>query len=200
MSLDERFGELMSAARQGDEGAITALYTDLNPKLARYLAARVPQEADDLCSEVWLQVARRLPSFEGDERAWFGFVFLVARRLVNDHWKRRRRRRTDPVAPEDLVDEPSAVDVEALGLGALATAEAIKFVNEHLSGDQADVLLLRVVAGLDVDEVASVTGKRPGTVRVVQHRALRRLAAGLELSAAARGSGESDPTLEAGLT
>lgn len=200
MSLGERFSELMSAARQGDERAIAALYTDLNPKLARYLAARVPREADDLCSEVWLQVARRLPSFEGDERAWLGFVFLVARRLVNDHWKRQRRRRTEPVAPETLVDEPSGVDVEALGLGTVATAEAIKLVNEHLSGDQADVLLLRVVAGLDVDEVASVTGKRPGTVRVLQHRALRRLVAGLEPSLLARSGGEAGPTLEAGLT
>ena len=200
MSLGERFGEVMCAAQRGDESAIATLYTDLNPRLARYLAARVPREADDLCSEVWLQVARRIPSFEGDERAWFGFVFLVARRLVNDHWKRQRRRRTEPVAPEELIDEPSAVDVEALGLGTVATAEAIKLVNKHLSGDQADVLLLRVIAGLDVDEVASVTGKRPGTVRVLQHRALRRLAAGLEPSLVARGSGEPGPTLEAGLT
>jgi RNA polymerase sigma-70 factor (ECF subfamily) len=35
---------------------------------------------------------------------------------------------------------------------------------------------LRVVAGLDVGQVAAIVGKRPGTVRVLAHRGLRRLA------------------------
>jgi RNA polymerase sigma-70 factor, ECF subfamily len=45
-----------------------------------------------------------------------------------------------------------------------------------LPPDQAEVILLRVVAGLDLDEVAGVVRKRPGNVRVLQHRGLRRLA------------------------
>ena len=45
-----------------------------------------------------------------------------------------------------------------------------------LPPDQAEIILLRVVAGLPVEEVAAITGRRPGTVRVLQHRALRRLA------------------------
>jgi RNA polymerase sigma-70 factor (ECF subfamily) len=45
-----------------------------------------------------------------------------------------------------------------------------------LPPDQAEILLLRVVGGLDSYEVARVTGKKPGTVRVIQKRALERLA------------------------
>ena len=45
-----------------------------------------------------------------------------------------------------------------------------------LPADQADVILLRVVADLSVDQVAQIMGKRPGTVRVLQSRALKRLA------------------------
>jgi RNA polymerase sigma-70 factor (ECF subfamily) len=45
-----------------------------------------------------------------------------------------------------------------------------------LPPDQAEVILLRVLAGLDVTQVASILGKRPGAVRVLQHRGLRRLA------------------------
>jgi RNA polymerase sigma-70 factor (ECF subfamily) len=48
-----------------------------------------------------------------------------------------------------------------------------------LPAEQAEVLMLRVVGGLPVEEVARVVGKRPGTVRVLQHRALRRLASQL---------------------
>ena len=41
---------------------------------------------------------------------------------------------------------------------------------------QAEVILLRVIAGLDVDSVARLVGRRPGAVRVAAHRGLRRLA------------------------
>ena len=45
-----------------------------------------------------------------------------------------------------------------------------------LPSDQAEVLLLRVIADLSVQEVATIVGKRPGAVRALQLRALRRLA------------------------
>jgi RNA polymerase sigma-70 factor, ECF subfamily len=57
-----------------------------------------------------------------------------------------------------------------------------------LPRDQAEVVLLRVVAGLDVAQVATITGKRPDTVRVVAHRALRRLARRLDADDRVRGA------------
>ena len=69
-----------------------------------------------------------------------------------------------------------AGDVEA----ALAGEEAVRRIVALLPPDQADIVLLRVVAGLPVEEVAAITGRQPGTVRVLQHRALRRLADRLE--------------------
>ena len=61
-------------------------------------------------------------------------------------------------------------------LGGSVAQAAIDALVADLPPDQAEVVLLRVVAGLGVDEVAEIMGKRPGTVRVLQHRALRRLA------------------------
>jgi len=58
----------------------------------------------------------------------------------------------------------------------LSAAQAIARLVATLPPDQAEVLMLRVVGGLSADESAEVMGKRPGTVRVLQHRALRRLA------------------------
>ena len=176
MTIGDRFAGIMEAARKGDQQAITALYLDANPVLLRYLRAREPQEAEDLCSEVWIQLARQLPRFEGNERQWWGFLFLVARRSLNDYWKRQRRRRTDPVAPESLADRPDLADVEASALQSAATDQAVAFVTSSLTPEQADVILLRVVAGLDAEEVGLAIGKRAASVRVIQHRALRRLA------------------------
>jgi RNA polymerase sigma-70 factor (ECF subfamily) len=57
----------------------------------------------------------------------------------------------------------------------------------ELPPDQAEVVALRVVGGLEVAEVAKIVGKRPGTVRVLAHRGLRRLAGRVEAAGLARG-------------
>ena len=62
----------------------------------------------------------------------------------------------------------------------MAGDEAVRKIVALLPPDQAEIVLLRVVGGLPVEEVAAITGRRPGTVRVLQHRALRRLAERLE--------------------
>ncbi|MHB8244239.1 MAG: RNA polymerase sigma factor [Acidimicrobiales bacterium] len=176
MTIGEGFSRVLARARQGEQASIVTLYQDVTPPLIRYLRAREPREAEDLCSEIWLKLAELIPTFEGTERQWWGLVFLVARRALNDYWKRQRRRATDPVATEALADFPGTSDVEAAGLQSVTTAEAIAVVRSALSDEQADVILLRTVAGLDIDEVAAAMGKRPATIRVIQHRALRRLA------------------------
>jgi RNA polymerase sigma-70 factor (ECF subfamily) len=169
--------ELLDAARSGAEWAIAVVYRELNPALLRYLRARAPVEAEDLAAEVWLGLAARLSRFEGDERDLRKLAFTIAHRRLVDHWRRagRRRRReelTDPAA----LPEAAATDTADVAIDADATASAIATVRRQLTPDQADVLLLRVVAGLSVEEVAQVLGRRPGTVRVLQHRALTRLA------------------------
>jgi RNA polymerase sigma-70 factor (ECF subfamily) len=181
VTAEQSFDELLEAARSGQEAAVTALYRRVTPRLLRYLRARVPDEADDLCSDVWMVLSRRLPEFVGSEGEWWALVFTVSRRAVNDHWKRRGRRRTDAVDAETFVSMASASDPEADGVASLSSQAAVALVNELLSPDQAEVVLLRVVAGLDVDEVAAILGKRPGTVRVLQHRALKRLATHFDL-------------------
>jgi DNA-directed RNA polymerase specialized sigma24 family protein len=45
---------------------------------------------------------------------------------------------------------------------------------------KAEIILLRVVAGLDAPAVARIVGKSPGAVRVAAHRGLRRLAGVLD--------------------
>lgn len=179
MTLGAEFAVTMAEAKLGDEQAIGRLYRDMQPRLLGYLAARVPQVAEDLASDIWLSVATRLPTFEGDERAWWGYLFTIARGQVAGHWRQANRRRTDPVEPATFWDRAGASDVENEGIEAIRRSEAVALIVDSLSKDQAEVVLLRVVAGLDVDQVARILGKKPGTVRVLQHRAVKRLAARL---------------------
>jgi RNA polymerase sigma-70 factor (ECF subfamily) len=151
------------------------LYRDLHPPILRYLRAFEAAEAEDLASEVWLDVITSLDRFRGDERGFRAWAFTIARSRLADLRRRRSRRATSPASPEELDRHARSRDVEEEALAELGTEEALRRIAE-LSRDQAEVVLLRVLGGLGVREVGAIMRKRPGTVRVLQHRALRRLA------------------------
>ena len=124
---------------------------------------------------MWLAIAERLHQFDGDVLAFRGWAFSIARRRLADHRRQAARRRTD-AAPLEVLDRADpTLDPSGIVLDELAGDGAAAFVTRTLPADQAEVVLLRVVAGLEVDQVAALLGKRPGTIRVMQHRGLRRL-------------------------
>ena len=169
------FPAILAAAQDGSEDAFAALWRDANPALLRYLRVAASEAAEDVAAEIWVQVVRGLAKFRGDERDWRGWLFTIARRRALDE---RRRRARHPVTP--LVDlpghlEPRAPDAAGQAMENLATETALAAVTA-LPPQQAEVILLRVVAGLDTEAVARIVGSSPGAVRVAAHRGLRRLA------------------------
>jgi RNA polymerase sigma-70 factor, ECF subfamily len=169
------FGGVLAAARLGEEWAVAAVWRDVHPRLLRYLQVAVPGGgAEDVASDVWLEVAAGLGRFAGDRDAFLRWTFTICRRRVIDAGRRASRRRTDPVAPAML--EGSSAQGDG-GLDARLALDAALAYLSRLPRDQAEVILLRIVVGLDADGVGEILGKRPGTVRVLQHRGLERLAA-----------------------
>ena len=178
MALGQNFDRVLLAARGGEEWAVAKLYQDLSGAVLNYLRLQAPDEGEDLASETWIDVARALTRFEGAEEDFRRFVFAIAHRRLIDHRRKLRRRRTH-AAPAELIEPhlPSG-DVEEEALDGIARQEAMARIRA-LPPDQAEVLLLRVFGGLSAVEVARLLGKRPVTVRVLQHRGLARLAADL---------------------
>jgi RNA polymerase sigma-70 factor (ECF subfamily) len=177
--IGETFGRLLAVAqgRTGEaEGAFSALWRDANPALLRYLRVIAPEAAEDIAADTWVQVVRGLDAFRGDEAAWRAWLFTTARRRAIDEGRRRSRRPVVPV--RDLPDGagPASADPADLVLEKLSTETAITVIST-LPRLQAEVILLRVVAGLDTQAVAGLVGRSPGAVRVAAHRGLRRLAA-----------------------
>ena len=175
MSLGEKFDSILAGAKTGAPWALEALYRDLQPRLLRYLKPQAPAVAEDLASETWLGVAVAIPRFEGSEDDFRAFVFSVARRRLLDHRRKEARRRTVAATPEALEDAGLVADSEREAMDSLGTGWAMERI-ASLPPDQAEVVLLRVIGDLSVDSVASILGKRPGAVRALQLRALRRLA------------------------
>jgi RNA polymerase sigma-70 factor (ECF subfamily) len=176
---DEDFEAVVEAARTGDDRAVGYLYDQIQPALLRYLRWQQPSVAEDLASETWLAVAEGLPRFEGDEAAFKGWIFTIARRRLADHRRRMGRRSTRTMPAEALPQVLADDDPADLVTSRMSAQDAISALTTALPSEQAEVVMLRVIGGLRVEEVARVMGKRPGTVRVLQHRALRRLASQL---------------------
>ncbi len=163
-------------ARSGDEAGFLVLWDALQPRLLRYLHVIGCDDVDDVASETWLQAIRDLPKFRKggvDEfRAW---LFTIGRHRAIDAARARRRFRDKILAIEPA---PSPVTpgnpVEDEVLQKLSTQQAVALV-AGLSRDQAEVVALRVIAGLDTEAVARILHKSPGAVRVALHRGLRTL-------------------------
>lgn len=176
---DVDFDEVLAAARVGQNWALTVLYRENQPALIRYLRVRAPGEEEDLASEVWVAVAGGIGGFVGGRDGFRRFVFTIARRRAIDSARRRGRQRTDSTSVDALSERAGRDDTEMAALEGVGD-EAVRRIVGLLPSDQAEVVLLRVVAGLSVAEVAEVIGRHPSAVSVVQHRALRRLARRLE--------------------
>jgi RNA polymerase sigma-70 factor, ECF subfamily len=170
-----QFQEVLAAASAGDVRAFATLWRATNPVLLRYLRGVAGDLADDVASETWLKVIRALPRFQGDEQGFRGWVVTIARNQLVDERRRASRRPETLTSDVPDVEQASGRDVAQEVVDRLGTEQALRLV-ATLPPDQAEMLLLRVVVGLDVSHVAQLVGRSPGAVRVAVHRALRRLA------------------------
>ena len=170
------FGEVLAAAQEGAQWAIAMLWQEFHPRLLRFLRGLDLAAAEDVEADTWLAAARDLGTFRGDARQFRAWMFTIARNRLVDWRRRELRRRSVTVTPEVFVDRAADDDPAGTALDQLRADAAVAQVRALLPRDQAEVILLRVVGGLDVAEVATIVGKRAGTVRVLQHRGLRRLA------------------------
>jgi RNA polymerase sigma-70 factor, ECF subfamily len=173
--IGDGFAALLTAAQEGSETAFSRLWRDGNPALLRYLRVIAPEVAEDVAADTWLQVVRGLAGFRGDERAWRAWLFTTARRRAIDHGRRRSRRHVAPLEEVPPNRLPVVADAADVAIEHISTESAMALV-AALPASQAEVIVLRVVAGLDTETVAALTGRSPGAVRVAAHRGLRRLA------------------------
>jgi RNA polymerase sigma-70 factor (ECF subfamily) len=161
-------------ATRGDPAALAVVYRELNPRLLRYLRHHAGPVAEDLASEVWLALAPRLDGFRGSIANLQALMFSIAHRRVVDEY--RRRGRTPARAPiDEALDLADPQDTESIAVEELTAQGAVELLVRKLPADQAEVVLLRVLGELEVEQVAEIVGKSKGAVRVAQHRALQRL-------------------------
>lgn len=171
-------GELSAAvarAQEGDEAAFAVAYRLVQPGLLGYLRGLVGDDAEDVASDAWLEIARDLGRFKGDGAGFRGWTATIARHRALDHLRRQKVRPRPSALENDVLDLPGPHSTHDQALESLSTERALELVGT-LPRDQAEAVLLRVVVGLDGPAAARVLGKRPGAVRTAAYRGLKRLA------------------------
>jgi RNA polymerase sigma-70 factor, ECF subfamily len=171
---------LVDEARAGNAESFGRLFDHFNPRVYRYVAGRVSQrsDAEDLTQLVFVKALEALPRYEQRGIPFGGWLFRLARNAVIDHL--RTRREHSPLdAAADRLDVAGPDEVASLGMALEEVGQALA----TLTDDQRDVIALRFFAGLSAREAAAVMGKREGTVRGIQFRAIAALRRRLALDA-----------------
>jgi RNA polymerase sigma factor (sigma-70 family) len=174
--LPVEFAPVLARAQGGAPPACQWIYESLAGRVAGYLRLHGSHEPDDLTSEVFLRVFDHLRDFEGDEAAFRSWVFTIAHRLLIDEHRRRSRRPQTVELSTPVTDSVPGGNAEADALTAIED-QRITDVLADLAHEQREVLSLRVVGDLTIDQIAEVLGKSRGAVKSLQHRgvaALRR--------------------------
>lgn len=176
------FPLVLERAAGGDRTAFAELWRSAHPGLLRYLAVVCGRDAaEDVASETWLKVIGNLGTFTGDENAFRGWLATIARNTAIDRGRRVSRHKEQPDGLTPAEGVVASVDPADLALQTLSTRAALELV-ATLPPAVAEMIVLRVILGLDVAQVAALVGRKPGTVRVAVHRGLKSLAATLARS------------------
>jgi RNA polymerase sigma-70 factor (ECF subfamily) len=175
---EQPFDEVVDAARLGAAWAYRVLYETFAGRVCAYLATHSASDPEDLTSEVFLRAFDGLPRFQGGEPQFRAWLFTIAYHLLVDD-ARREHARPQLTNSLDARDDIAGGDAEEDALSLLGD----DWVRRHLDDlpvDQRNVLVLRIIGDLTVDQVAGVLGKRPGAVKQLQRRGLAALRRRLE--------------------
>ncbi len=171
---DESFETILAAAAAGAEWAWTDLITPVAPKLIGFFRSRGARDPEALAGEVLLQVARSISTFSGDRDSLTAWIFVIAyRRLIDDRRKIGRRPKenltSDPPEPRDAGSSAEDVALGRMGMSDLDSLLA------PLTDAQRDVIYLRVIADLSIEDTARALGRPVSGVKSLQRRGLRTL-------------------------
>jgi RNA polymerase sigma-70 factor (ECF subfamily) len=172
----EEDAALARRAAAGDAEAFGVLYDRYMDAVYRYVFYRVRNEAEaeDVTSDVFMRALRAIPKYE-PRQAFLAWLYRIARNAVIDRSRRRAARQQ--VSFEDALAHPNADQVVNPDEGLLAgsDASAVRRAMQQLTPLQQEILVLRYVEGYDTKTISKLVGKRDGTIRGIEFRALTTL-------------------------
>lgn len=167
------FAVVLPAAQMREEWAFRSLYEAHSAPVTAFVRARVGADVDEIVNEIFVGVFSGLARFEGGEADFRAWIFRIARNKINDHHRRGYRRVEQVPLGNDHGDFDRPGHGSTFGFGDRSgDLEATLGI---LTPDQREVILLRVLADLSIEQVAEILDKPPGAIKSLQHRAIETL-------------------------
>src|SRR5690349_1596084 len=181
MSPNVSDSELVVRAKAGDHSAFTQIYERYAPAIYRYIYYRIGEVelAEDLQAEVFLRMFEGLQRYE--DRGWpiSAWLYRIARDRTIDIIRRRRNRQHVPLeAWGGSCDGPEHNVTRQLEY------EELRHTLNDLTDDQREVIQMRFLGEMSIQEVAQTLGRTEGSVKALQHRGLQSLARRLQPTSA----------------
>lgn len=172
--MRDQEGSLIAKAKEGDRDAFGELYDEYMPKIYRFVLLRTGhvEDAEDLTHHVFLSAWENVGRYEERGLPFSSWLYRIAVNAVIDHYRTRKPTVSVDAVPEDRFAEPSRVGDE---VDTALSLERVRATLLKLEPDQQNVLVMRYVEDLSTKEIADALGKTEGAVRVIQHRALKRV-------------------------
>lgn len=160
----------VSAAAKGDPDALNAIYRGLAPPVLGYLRAHAVDDPEALTNDVFVDLLPKIPRVTGGADGLRRLAFTIAHARMVDSIRGRVRSGVS-VAYESAMDSRVVASAEDDAQVAMSVTH-VQDILALLPSDQREVLTLRVVADLSIDQVAAVIGRSPGAVKQLQRRGL----------------------------
>jgi len=184
MGMESEASAIARGLRRRDPDLLDRLIEQYQHRLLRYLVYLVGNRelAEDLFQETWIRVLERGYQYDG-KHEFSTWLYAVARNLSIDYLRRK-----SPVSLEGLMDDEEHAPLEPADQRPLAwevvaqheQAERISAALVSIPAGYRETVVLRFQEGLALEEIATVTGVRLGTVKSRLYRGLSMLMSRLQ--------------------
>ena len=174
LPAENQLEQALIAAQNGDEMAFEMLWRENNSRLTKFVQARTYKsdlDYEEIVSETWLNVARDVKKFKGDYSGFTAWVYSIARNRIIDSSRKRDRTIRPQAELEEAFWIPGNQNLERDFEASEGVKQIIDQINK-LPAAQAEVLMLKVVGDLKIEEIAKIVKKNTNSVRVLAHRGL----------------------------
>jgi RNA polymerase sigma-70 factor (ECF subfamily) len=163
---------------RGSLPAAEELYREHHEHIFRFIWSRVHDAplAEDLTGEVFTRMVINLPNYRDHSLPFRAWLYQIARNLIIDHHRKESLKQS----LKDVVDQNTGEISPEEKIETVLTLERVQRALEEIDPAQREVVQLRFLAELSLDEVALVINKSVAAVKALQHRGLASLRAQLK--------------------
>ena len=164
---------LVSQAAGGDTEAFGQLYDIFADRIYRHIYYRTSsvEDARDMTQEVFVRAWKNISRYRKTNTPFLGWLFTISHNLVIDYY--RARKDYTYINDEITMDDPDKSPEKMLE--ARFTQQEIRQAILKLPYEQQQVILMSFIEGFDYSEIATALSKSEGNIRVIVHRALKKM-------------------------